>query len=586
MGTGAEFTTTRGALTSGAFVQDYRWTPGAPTEESAWISAAADSLTRATATTTLRQSGAGTIGILGLAGSMRAPLGARAEVEGAVSDSAGPGGAWRARLSGDTLGVRYDASVLHGGDAFAGPARGTLVASAAIATHLPYELDLGTNVTRRTWASAVSSVGRMGQAFSTATVTATWRGATALEYGWLSRRDEGAFDPVDGAQHGVRLSSVAQVGGVGVSGSVEHGTMRAAPGAPSQAYTLLSASVRTGLGRLGSIGLSGSRSIGHTLTGANGDVLAASANAQLHLPYAIEAGVTFSAQRATFGMLDTSGAWFSIMDARVERRFDNGATVGLHARALQNPGVFGAGNSSAVYLEYRMPFRLPTGRSREPGRAVGQVMDADRGEPVAGVLVRLGDQAAVSDRNGYVRFSGLDARVQRVTVDPTGVTAGAILVGDMDVDMRAANMKPAEFAVAVTRGAQVAAHVGREDADTFTDQPDGPAPVAARRISPMHGVLVALQGARDTLYQVSDARGNVQFGTVAPGRWTLAVQQPDDAYLRFARERVEITVAAGDRTDVQFVLVPVERQVKMMDGGGALRARRLPDAPAKPGAKP
>lgn len=578
MGTGAELSRASGTYEYGAYAQHYRWTPGTPNEAGAWFGVRPDSATRVTATTLVRQSRDGAVGVAGLAGGVRIPLGGRAELETAASDSAGAFGAsWRARVRGDTLGVRYDASLLRGSDAFAGPVRGTTVAALGAGARVSRDLDVAASATRRDWSSSVSSLGRMGQAFSTATVTATWRGATSVEYGWLGRRDDAATQPVNGSQRGVRVSSAGQAGPVALSGSVEHGTAQRANDAPATPYTIVSAALRIGIGRLGAVGVSASRSVGQTLTGANGDLLGAGVNAQLRLPYGFEFGATMSAQRATFGVLDTSGAWFSVADARLERRFGGGATVGVHARALQNPAVFGAGDASAVYLEYRAPFRLPVGPSRERGRALGQVMDADRGTPVSGVLVRLGDEAAVSDRNGYVRFAGLGEREYRVSLEPAGVTAGAILVGDVSVDVRAAGTKPADFAVAVTRGAQVIAQVGREEPDGFGDGPGGPAP-ADRRWSPIGGVLVALEGVRDTLFEVTDDRGVVRFGIVAPGKWTLSVRTPtDDPYVRYDRERVPITVAAGERRTVTFTQAPAERQVRMMDGGGTLKARPRQD---------
>jgi hypothetical protein len=590
MGSGAEVSRHDGDGTFGAFAQQYRWTAGSPIEAGAWFSRG-DSSVRTFGTALTRSSHGRTVGVGAAGVAVRAPFGARAELELSASDSADASGvAWRARVSGDTAGVRYDASLLRGSDGFAGPARGTLAGAVSVGRALRGYWDLSATVTRRTWSYAVSSLGRMGQAYSTATLAATWKGATAIEYGYLARRDEGGLAPVDGAQHGVRVSSVRSLGTVTASGSIEHGAARSQPGERAAAYTLVTAALRAGVGRWGTIGVSGSRSFGRTLTGANGDVLATGVNASLHLPGAFEAGVTMTAQRATFGMLDSSGAWFSVMDARVDRRLAGGATIGVHARVLQNPSAFGAGDASAVYLEYRAPFRLPTGRSRETGRAVGRVTDADRGAPVAGVLVRVGDQAAVSDRNGYVRFAGLDDQVHRVSVDPSGVTAGAILVGDVNVAVAADAPAPTPFAVAVTRGAQVAAYVVRDDGDAIVEPPGaagGPSGGAERKVSPMGGVLVALEGIRDTIFQVTDARGTAAFGTVAPGRWVLSVRtRPTEAFTRFERERVEIIVAAGDHREVQFTLLPVDRQVKMMEGGGALKARTLPSPTPKPGAKP
>src|SRR5262249_55879921 len=131
-------------------------------------------------------------------------------------------------------------------------------------------------------------------------------------------------------------------GNIGVSASIERGEMFETSRPGASAYAVASVGLRAGLGALGSVGVSASTSAGRTLTGANGDLLGAGANAQLYLPGRIEFGLSMTAQRATFGVLDSSGAWFSVTDARLERRFESNMTVGLHARILQNPTTFGS----------------------------------------------------------------------------------------------------------------------------------------------------------------------------------------------------------------------------------------------------
>jgi hypothetical protein len=388
---------------------------------------------------------------------------------------------------------------------------------------------------------------------------------------------------VDGHQQGLRVSAVRQYGMIGVSAMLERGEVTEASHDGASPYALASLGVRMALGAYGNVGVSATRSEGHTLTGASGELLGAGANAQFYLPGAVQIGFTMNSQRATFGVLDSSGAWFSVTDARIDRRFENGTVVGLHARMLQTPASFGSPNSSAIYLEVRSPFHVPAGRSRETGRAVGRVMDAERGTPVAGVLVRVGDQAAVSDRDGRVRFAGLDTSVHHVSVEPSAATAGAILVGDVALDMRQLAQAPAQFAVGVTRGAHVAAHVVRSMGLAVVEPASGPAPSVPEETAPMTGLLVALEGERDTLYQVTDGRGVADFGTIAPGNWTLAVRPAQaESWMEFERSRLSVTVGAGERRDVDFRLVPMQRQVRMLNGGGELRARVLPDKPREP----
>ena len=63
-------------------------------------------------------------------------------------------------------------------------------------------------------------------------------------------------------------------------------------------------------------------------------------------------------------------------------------------------------------------------------RVEGHVVDAGTGRPVAGTLVRVGDQAAVTDKNGHVSLSGLEPGEYHVAVDANGPAARSLVGGD------------------------------------------------------------------------------------------------------------------------------------------------------------
>jgi hypothetical protein len=75
-------------------------------------------------------------------------------------------------------------------------------------------------------------------------------------------------------------------------------------------------------------------------------------------------------------------------------------------------------------------------------------------------------------------------------------------------------------------------------------------------------VLVALQSGRDTIYQSSDDRGRLDFGSVTPGKWTMVVMPGDlpDHHV-FELSRIELNVQSGARNDVELRLIPQKRTV-------------------------
>jgi hypothetical protein len=84
----------------------------------------------------------------------------------------------------------------------------------------------------------------------------------------------------------------------------------------------------------------------------------------------------------------------------------------------------------------------------------------------------------------------------------------------------------------------------------------------------LENAIVALEGARDTVYQTTDASGHLDFGHVAPGAWTVHVVSADiPEFYTLEADRVSIVVTPGETRDVQFRVVPKRRSIRMMDSG-------------------
>jgi protocatechuate 3,4-dioxygenase beta subunit len=275
-------------------------------------------------------------------------------------------------------------------------------------------------------------------------------------------------------------------------------------------------------------------------------------------------------------MLAGSGAWFSQSDARLEYRFASGSFIALRERIWQNPRMQGLRDAHAIYLEYRTPLRLPIGPSRRTGRATGRVVDAETGRPVAGAVVRMGDQAALSDKRGRVAFSGLNPERYVVSLDPSGTGAGALVTGDAVVDMREPSSRPAVFAVAVARGAHLRVLVRRMAlaGGSLGGQADSLVSAGA-----LPNVLLALEGARDTLLQATDDHGRLDFGSVPPGSWVVSVRPCDlpDHHV-FETDRVVVTLAPGENREVELRVVPQRRAVTFIGDEREIKAKPMPGA--------
>src|SRR5438445_13868760 len=116
---------------------------------------------------------------------------------------------------------------------------------------------------------------------------------------------------------------------------------------------------------------------------------------------------------------------------------------------------------SVVYPDYSVPTGVPTGRMRRPGRATGTVSDGESGHPLSGVLVRLGPQGGVTDRDGRVSFAGLPPGEYRASLASEASIANAAFEGNPVVRIDSTRHEAAIFQLAVSRAARIRGVVRR-----------------------------------------------------------------------------------------------------------------------------
>jgi hypothetical protein len=269
--------------------------------------------------------------------------------------------------------------------------------------------------------------------------------------------------------------------------------------------------------------------------------------------------------------------WQSQLEAFVTRALPNGSTISLRALLLGGSSFPGA-ERGVAYLEYGLPLRIPVSRLRTPGRVVGRVVDATTREGVAGALVRLGPQVAITDKRGQVAFGGVPGGQHRLSMSQETSFADAVFVGDPTLHVDSTREQPTTFELAVARGARVAVSVRRVaaarlgvagTADSLVD------------IGPLANASLILTAGRDTLYRTTNDEGAASFADVPPGDWAVAIRGDAPAYHRFEPDRVSLSLSPGEAKSVTFRLLPRRREVQLIGTGQELTA-----TPADPKASP
>jgi hypothetical protein len=334
-------------------------------------------------------------------------------------------------------------------------------------------------------------------------------------------------------------------------------------------------SLRKRFGDAGSVELFGQRTVGtiFEMAGSNGG-----ASAMLTLP--ASSALTISANGTL--PFDQSGLWYAQVDAELSHRLSNGMTLVLRDRMTRNGWRADDPRANLIFLELRAPLRIPTGMSRQTGLARGRILDEETGLGVGGALVRLGSEAAISDSHGRVTFASLAPGHYQASVDgaPGARASDALLTGDVAVDVPRDSRQPVDFSLSLVRGGQV--RVGVRQLDFATTMASA-SPDSLVDAGGFANAMIALAGARDTIYQMTNQDGVADFRDVPAGHWTVkmiasalpAAHGVDD-------EERAVTVRAGERASVGFHIVPRRRAIQLMDAQPPVIARPTPSPDRSP----
>jgi hypothetical protein len=479
--------------------------------------------------------------------SARATFGANdLDVEVAASDSMSVGGqAGSLRLTGTSAVGSYDMSAQHGTTGFASMQQGVTTLRGSVIGR-----QMGSVVlTAATGMNSVAPRFGVGQRQSITTLGANWTNGVTAELEHLDRADVGVAAVV-GTMQSIRLrgrhsigrfegsanfqGSLANTDSVGQLGAFSVGTAVTAHIGENQ-YLSLFADYRNGRG----LGDAGAASMN---TGVNSELRMEKTTVRFM------SGVAMQASAAS--PLSTNS------DLSVEHSVRQ-VTLGLRGRFM----TIGSLSKHALFLEVKRPFGLPTSPMNDIGRARIEIMDAESGKGVAGALVRIAGQAAVTDANGIAMFRDLKPGEHRAIIDGAAV-AGRLVASGGAISISATSRKVAQASLSLSRGARVVARIRSfERASALATGNDTLTEIGA--VGQMVVALVTPSG--DTLWQTSDERGRVDFGGIAPGRYTVAMPRYEvKDRLTLAQSSFEIEAVAGASHQIEFKLIPQVRTIEFV----------------------
>ncbi len=560
-GVGAE--ATHGSLSAGVFAQRFRFQLDAPNEQGAFVTARRADLFGAPKVTVsgLSRSGGSLQGqVLSTAATMTPVKGTTVEMELAASTGPlGRGYARMARVSGGEA-VRYELGHTAADERFAGASRAAGNNYASVSGQPVTDVAVSATIGRHTSTGAL--FGHIApQSFTMATVQADYASRYSLQLTSAARESDLDGVGYDESQRGVLARTEQRVGparvwaagGVGVASAGTEG---------SHAYQEMTLGVSANMGEH-SFSVFTETSLGMTITRGGGHVRTLGGNARVQI-----GPTTFATVNGFQASVLSLGDKYSQVDAGLSQGLPTGSTVSLRYR-LTNSEREVRGRQT-VFVEYAMPLQMPVGRSRSIGRVRGRVVDQETGRGVAGTLVRLGPQAAITDAEGNVVFAGLEAGEHRLTLAQQAHSA-TVFTGNSTIRVDSTRRVPTTFSLAIERPGVVLGNVrlmsvvrtGLESAaDSVADA------------GPINAISLALVGVRDTLYASSDVHGAFSFNEVPSGTWMLRVTSEARPNTRWEPAEFRVTVRPAGTQEVVVRSLPRRRAVQM-NSGEVITARPL-----------
>ena len=553
-GFGGGINVERGDLLAGAIMQRFRFQPDSPTETGAYVGAQAPALfgaPRLTVSGLDRKGGYQEGRVLGTELTMTPLDLATVELELAGSNGPlGSGKATSARVAGGTV-VHYDLGHIGADAPFAGAYRGATHDYASLSAKLNADFQL--NAATGSHQTSSQNLGLLApQSFQSSGITLDYQGKYSLQYNGITRNSALAMTNFEDTQRGLLARAEQSVGATRMWAGIGAGTATTF-GSAAHPYHEYSLGVSTVIGE-NSLSVYGERSDGMSVSRGADKVTTFGADGRLRV--GPSTWVTFAAFSTA---VPSSGDHNAQVDVSVAQTLSTGATIGVRMRSLSN--IVDVSGRRIAFLEYTMPLQMPIGRARVSGRARGRVVDQETGQGVAGTLVRLGPQAAITDRDGRVAFAGLPTGEYRLTIAQQATQTATIFTGDPTVRIDSLRNVPITFSLAVERAGTIAGavrqmSVARKSMDATPDSLADAGPVA--------DVTLALIGVRDTLYAITDVAGGYRFTEVVSGSYILKAMTDAPAGARWEPAEIDVSVKPGSVNEVTFRQVPRRRSVQMI----------------------
>ncbi|HDQ45693.1 MAG TPA: hypothetical protein ENN17_09400 [bacterium] len=238
----------------------------------------------------------------------------------------------------------------------------------------------------------------------------------------------------------------------------------------------------------------------------------------------------------------------------------------------------------AVVAEYQAPLGIPLSRKANTGIVRGRIFDAQNGQPLRNLLVRMNGFTAVTDEDGRFIFRNLQSREYYLSIDKAVMGLNRVTLVKTPMPVTPVEGKEGIFLeLGVVDGAKLRGRVllhslpgdrGTDEEGFVIGAGEAAAADTATCENGSHGlprIVVEMTREDEMIRRLTDANGDFAFEELRPGRWTVRFYRQNlPAYHQFEQDLFEIEIAAGESKQLNACVIPQRRRIRFMQEGGSV----------------
>ncbi len=223
-------------------------------------------------------------------------------------------------------------------------------------------------------------------------------------------------------------------------------------------------------------------------------------------------------------------------------------------------------------VEYAIPIGFPVRKKKGFGSLKGRVFDAERqNKGIPGVIVRVNEQATLTDKEGAFVFKSLKPGPCYINLDRTGLGPGRITIQDTPLQKTILDGVKSDVKLGVIRGSELRGRIVayRFAAGKREGLVQGTPAEEEQELEESHGlqnILVEIQKGTEVSRSLTDSQGRFRFDSLRPGRWTIKIYDDYIPHLHYLdQDGFDLELKPGESQEITAKVLPVKRQVQMVE---------------------